>query len=122
MTKDESTKQALGTMVFYRFYALTMEGVHEPEKIIADEIRESLRGAGVQTELISVEKNTGHKVSNSLQDCIGLLSGMQSSGKINNESMDIVIGILEALKRGSEFVLEALKGAPGHEQGKEEKA
>lgn len=110
MTKDESTKQGLNSLVFYRLYSLIANGVQDPEKIIMQEIQESIRGAGAQIEFLNMDENSGHRVSESLNDCIKILSSMQEQERLDNESMDIVIGILESLKECSDKFSDTLKG------------
>ena len=71
---------------------------------------------------ITMETSVGHPVAEDIEDCIKLLLGMQREGKADNETFDIVIGILSALKEISvqvSYTLKAYKERRNHGQKEE---
>lgn len=92
----------LSSILFYNLYTQIKNGSAAPEKAVLSDICKELKLTVKDCECAAAEHFTSGHLADELSDCINLLGLMQKKGSIDNESIDIIVGILKSLKESTE--------------------
>ena len=91
-------KNGVQNMLFYYLTSLMDNGVKDPKQHIATEIGKMIDLSEEQVLYVKANMALENKILESLLSAIQLLENMETSNKIDIESIRIVIGLLTAIK------------------------
>lgn len=98
----ESSKAAVQNMLFYYITTLIDCGVKDPKQKIATEIGEMIDMSEEQAMFVQSNISLDSNILKGLSSSIDLLKNMERAGKIDQESIGIVINLLTAIKDSCE--------------------
>lgn len=98
----ESSKAAVQNMLFYYITTLIDCGVKDPKQKIATEISGMIDLSEEQAMYVKSNISLDSKILEGLSSSIDLLKDMEKSGKIDQESISIVINLLSVIKDSCE--------------------
>jgi hypothetical protein len=109
---DGSTRtlNAVVDMLFYHYYSLIKQGVEDPKQIIATELPELIGLSEEQIQYVKINTLQQNKLIENLDSSIELLSSMEESKTLDMESIKIVKGILQIMKKNAEEPLQSVFG------------
>lgn len=104
--KISGAKQAVQNMLFY--YLTTLLDEKDPKQIIASEMGAMINLSEEQLSYVKMHLSANNKVVDNLESCIQLLENMIKTGKVDIDSLKIVIQILSLMKSSCTATLKSL--------------
>lgn len=99
----EGSKVAVQHILFYYITTLIDCGVEDPKQVVATEIGDMIELSTEQAVYVKSNISSDIKIVEGLSSSIGLLEGMEKSGQIDQEAINIVISLLNAIKHSCEI-------------------
>ena len=93
-----SSKKAVEDMLFYYYYSLVKTNCSDPKKVIATEIPQMIKLTEDQMNYIKINSLQNNQLLENLDSSVGLLSSIEESKVLDIESIQIVKGILMAMR------------------------
>lgn len=107
--KIEGAKKGVQNMLFYLISSLIDEGISDPKQYIATEIARMITLSEEQLCYVRMNLNNENKILKSFHYCIDLLEKMKNIGKLDSESIGLVIQMLQIMQEDCKSTLESLK-------------
>lgn len=108
--KMSGAKNGLQTMLFYYLYSL-VGNVDDPKQYIATELGKMIDLSEEQVQYIKLNIANDNKLLENLSSSISLLDNIEKTGKLDIESIRIVKGILEIMKKQCIEILDDMEDA-----------
>lgn len=108
--KMSGAKNGLQTMLFYYLYSL-VGNVDDPKQYIATELGKMIDLSEEQVQYIKLNIANDNKLLENLSSSISLLDNIEKTGKLDIESIKIVKGILEIMKKQCVEILDDMEDA-----------
>ena len=108
--KMSGAKNGLQTMLFYYLYSL-IGNVEDPKQYIATEIGKMIDLSEEQIQYVEMNIANDNKLLENLSSSINLLDNIEKTGKLDMESIKIVKGILEIMKKQCVEILDDMEDA-----------
>lgn len=93
--KTLGAKAGLQSMIYYYLTALVESGVQDPKQKIATDMAGMIDLSEEQLAYVGSHLTKGIRFEDELKSSIDLLKGMQRSNKLDKETLQIVIAMLE---------------------------
>lgn len=93
--KTFGAKNGVQSMLYYYLTALMESGVQDPKQKIATDIASMIDLSEEQLAYVRTHLSDGVRFEEELFSSIKLLKGMEKSGKLDKEALQIVIAMLE---------------------------
>ncbi len=103
--KIVGAKNGVQTMLYYYLSSLIGQ-VEDPKQVIASEIGAMIDFSEAQAQYIAMDVKSNNKMLDNLTCSIDLLKSMEQAKEFDLDSIKIITGILEIMKKQCEETLE----------------
>lgn len=96
---------AVGKMLLYYISSLQASGVEDVRQYVTGKIASIIQLSEEQIDFIKADFNSDNKIHENLKDCIDLLKNMETTKKLDIDSIKIVRNVLELILKDYDNVV-----------------